>query len=482
MEIPGYQIEHELGRGGFAVVYLARQPALHRTVAVKVLTQIDPNDAESLGRFEAECQAIGSLSWHPHVVTVHDVGQTRDGRPFLAMEHLPHGSLQTKLAEHGSAPWTEVVRVGIQIADALAAAHQAGILHRDLKPANVLTDRLGEYRLADFGIARFGEVNRTATGVITGTIAYTAPEVLTGAKASVASDLYGLGAMMHALVTGQAPFVEDADESLVTIMYRATTQAAPSLIPYGVPELLAQLVAGLMAKDPASRPPSAVEVGQWFQKIQQENGIPVTPLRSAPHVEPAAPAGARMAAAQTAVVPPGSPPIPPAPPTPSPPPPVYVPAASPIGPPTPAPTPPPSVYAPSYPAPPGPSGLDRRLLWIVAAVVLVVAFAVAVAILALGGGDEQGGSTTTSASTTSSPSTPSSAGTAAYPQVVRQNFLNGCGDAGGSERFCGCVIDALEAEVPFADFDGQDRPNDLDDGPTGEVRDVFERCADETGG
>jgi hypothetical protein len=140
------------------------------------------------------------------------------------------------------------------------------------------------------------------------------------------------------------------------------------------------------------------------------------------------------------------------------------------------------VYTPSYAAPPRPPGIDRRLIWIIAAVVLVVGFAVAVAILALGGGDEQGGSTTTSTTTTSASSTPSSAGTAAYPQIVRQNFLNGCGDAGGSDPFCGCVIDGLEAEVPFAVFDGQGRPNDLDDEPTGEVRDVFERCADETGG
>ena len=292
VEVAGYEIIRELGRGGFAVVYLAKQPVLNRTVALKVLTHIDPNDADALHRFEAECQAIGSLSWHPHVVTVYDVGRTADGRPFMAMENLPSGSLQTKLHEHGSAPWTEAVRVGIQIADALAAAHDEGILHRDVKPANVLTDRLGEYRLADFGIARFGEVSRTATGVITGTIAYTAPDVLAGARHSVQADLYSLGAMLHCLVTGKTPFVGDNDESLVTIMFRATTEPAPSLLSEGVPPLFAALVDGLMAKDPARRPSSAIEVGQWFQKIQQENGLAVTPLRSAPNAQPAAPAGA----------------------------------------------------------------------------------------------------------------------------------------------------------------------------------------------
>src|SRR5690349_22233201 len=151
--IPGYEVERELGRGGFAVVYRANQPKLRRTVALKVLTNVDPSDEDAKRRFEAECQAIGSLSWHPHVVTVYDAGQTEEGLPFLAMENLPSGSLQAKLADHGPAPWEEVLRVTVQMCDALGAAHQAGILHRDIKPANVLTSRIGDYKLADFGIA-----------------------------------------------------------------------------------------------------------------------------------------------------------------------------------------------------------------------------------------------------------------------------------------------------------------------------------------
>ena len=123
--IPGYEIERELGRGGFAVVYRSNQPKLRRTVALKVLTNVDPSDEEAKRRFEAECQAIGSLSWHPHVVTVYDAGATDDGLPFLAMEYLPSGSLQAKLGDHGRAPYEEVLRVAVQMSDALAAAHQA---------------------------------------------------------------------------------------------------------------------------------------------------------------------------------------------------------------------------------------------------------------------------------------------------------------------------------------------------------------------
>ena len=121
--IPGYEVERELGRGGFAVVYRAYRPKLRQSVAIKILTNVDPSDDDAKRRFEAECQAIGSLSWHPHVVTVYDAGATEEGLPFLAMEHLPSGSLQAKLGDHGKAPWEEVLRVAVQMCDALGAAH-----------------------------------------------------------------------------------------------------------------------------------------------------------------------------------------------------------------------------------------------------------------------------------------------------------------------------------------------------------------------
>ncbi len=324
-DLPGFEIESELGRGGFSRVFLARQPRLHRTVAVKVLTHIDARDTEAHRRFEAECQAVGSLSWHPHVVTVYDTGTTSAGHPFLAMEHLPGGSLQAKLDDHGAAPWQEVVRVGAELAEALAAAHQAGILHRDVKPANVLADRLGEHRLADFGIARFGDATRTATGVITGTAAYTAPEVLRGDRASPASDLYSLGATLHALLVGRAPFLSGGDESVMAVMYRVATVPPAPLEATGAPPSLTGLVLSLMAKDPAARPGSAVDVGQWLQQIQRDHGLPLTTLRAA-----------------------SSQPPPPAPPA------TAAPAVPPVGPTTPEPAtlPPPPPRAPAAPAPP----------------------------------------------------------------------------------------------------------------------------------
>ena len=346
VSVPGYDIERELGRGGFAVVYKSQQPKLRRTVALKILTNVDPADADAKRRFEAECQAIGSLSWHPHVVTVYDAGATDDGLPFLAMEHLPSGSLQAKLGDHGPAPLEEVLRVAVQMCDALGAAHKAGILHRDIKPANVLTSRIGDYKLADFGIARFGDSQRTATGVITGTVAYTAPEVLRGDRASSASDLYALGAMLCAVATGQTPFVRDVDESVVAIMYRVNTEDPPPLTDVGVPEDVALFIHTLMAKDPATRPASALEAAQWAQHLQEARGTTSVPLHTDPDLLPALPPAALAAGA----VPGGRArprrPLRPRPGTPAPPP---APTGTPAGFPSPTP-PPPSGYAPAAPA------------------------------------------------------------------------------------------------------------------------------------
>ncbi len=211
--ITGYADLVEIGRGGYAIVYRARQEAMGRTVAVKVLARMDVS-GDLLRRFRRECEAMGMLSWHPHIVVVHDAGSTESGSPYLAMEHLPAGSLGDRLRADGALPWTDVLAIGVQLADALEAAHRAGLLHRDVKPENVLLDRFGESKLSDFGIAAVQEAT-TATQGITGTIAHTAPEILAGGRASVASDLYSLGSTLHTLLTGRPAFVRAGDESFV---------------------------------------------------------------------------------------------------------------------------------------------------------------------------------------------------------------------------------------------------------------------------
>ena len=136
IEVEGYADLVELGRGGYAIVYRARQLAVGRTVALKVLSRIDLDD-RAFERFDAECRSMGALSWHPNIVTVYDAGRTPGGVPYLAMELLDAGSVAERLHRRGPLPWDEVANLGVQVADALAAAHDVGVLHRDVKPENI---------------------------------------------------------------------------------------------------------------------------------------------------------------------------------------------------------------------------------------------------------------------------------------------------------------------------------------------------------
>ena len=181
-ELPGIESLRIIGRGGFATVYRGWQPAFHRDVAVKVL-----DGSPSLARFQKEIRALGSLSGHPHVVPVYEAG-TVGGRPFLVMPFLTGGTLE-QWVRRGPLRTEDVVTLGIAVADALAAAHQLGILHRDIKPANVLMTGYGDPQLADFGIARFDDSTLT-NGQMTATVSYAAPEVLGGQPATPLSDVY----------------------------------------------------------------------------------------------------------------------------------------------------------------------------------------------------------------------------------------------------------------------------------------------------
>lgn len=273
-EHPGLTDLQEIGRGGFGVVYRARQERLHRDVAVKLLSARP--DEQVLVRFAQECRALGQLSGHPHIVEVHDGGVREDGQAFLVMPYYDNGSLAARLKRSGPMRWPDVADVGVRLAGALQTAHDAGILHRDLKPANILLDDYEGPRLADFGQARLGDADLTRTGEAAITPGFAAPEVLNGERATAQSDIYALGATLVALLIGRPPFETGGD--LVALFYRVVNEPPPDVRPLGVPDRLAAALERALRKDPAARYASAEQFGQDLRAAQRELGIAPSPL------------------------------------------------------------------------------------------------------------------------------------------------------------------------------------------------------------
>ncbi len=244
-----------IGRGGFGTVYRGRQTDFNRTVAVKVLDGVTDDPAADQ-RFRREVAAMGSVSHHPNVVPVYATGVTADGHPYLVMPYLPGGSLADRLRE-GPLGWEEAVRLGAKVSEALCAAHGVGVLHRDVKPANILYSAFGEPQLGDFGIARLADTTRTATGLVTATVTFAPPEILSGQKAVPASDVYSLAATLHAAMRGKPPFSVTEGEPLAATVARVVTEPPPDLRPSGVPDPVATAIERAMVKDPTARTPSA---------------------------------------------------------------------------------------------------------------------------------------------------------------------------------------------------------------------------------
>ena len=269
----GFEDVAEIGRGGFGVVYRCAQPLLDRTVAVKVLTA--DLDQENLDRFLREQHAMGRLSGHPNIVTILQVGTTTTGRPFIVMPYHAKNSLEALIRRHGPLDWCETLRIGVKLAGALDAAHRANILHRDVKPGNILLTEYGEPELTDFGIARIAGAFQTATGVITGSPAFTAPEVLEGKTPTPASDVYSLGATLFCTLTGHAAFERRSGERVVAQFLRITSQPVPDLREHGFPADVAAVIERAMVRDPAARPASATAFGDELRQVQRILGAAV---------------------------------------------------------------------------------------------------------------------------------------------------------------------------------------------------------------
>ena len=255
-DIPGHTVIGVLGSGGFATVYRTWQVAVSRETAVKVDSRALHSERDQR-RFFREVTAAGRLSGHPHVIDVYDAGTLRDGRPYMVMEMCPGGSLNDELRRNGPLSPAAVCQIGVNLADALAAAHELGILHRDLKPANILVNRYGVVGIADFGLASIiaagGEqsVSRDAL-----TPAYAPPESFLAEEPSPAADVYSMAATLYALAAGHPPHFPASGESpgMWALLERRSQQVDE--IP-GVPAGMMDILRASLAPVPSRRLPSA---------------------------------------------------------------------------------------------------------------------------------------------------------------------------------------------------------------------------------
>jgi serine/threonine protein kinase len=276
-----YEIVEVLGRGGWGIVLKAFDPALHRPVAIKVLAAEYAAHGAARKRFAREAQAAAAVS-HDHVVAVYAVDADATP-PYLVMAFISGQSLQQRLDESGPLELKEILRIGMQTASGLAAAHAQGLVHRDIKPANIMLENgIERVRITDFGLARaVDDASVSQHGAVAGTPQYMAPEQARGAAVDQRADLFALGSTLYAMCTGQAPFRGDYGLAVI----RQVSDVEPTPIRNLNPEIplwLVGIIRKLHAKDPAQRFQSAGEVADLLERclahVQQPDRQPLPRL------------------------------------------------------------------------------------------------------------------------------------------------------------------------------------------------------------
>ena len=267
-----YLLSGLLGTGGMAEVFLAHDRMLGRDTALKVLKEHYAKDERFVGRFRREAQSAAALN-HQNVVQIYDQGRADDGRYYIAMEHVPGGSLEDLILRRGPLGASEAARLASQVAEALQAAHRRGIVHCDIKPQNVLIGEAGNAKVADFGIAlAASRTSISGTNLLFGTPSYISPEQAMGERVGPESDLYSLGVVLYEMLTGTVPFA--AEGPLATAMKHLTElplslrKRNPS-----VPEAMDALVMRLLSKDPEDRYPSAAQLIDDLRRARE--GVPL---------------------------------------------------------------------------------------------------------------------------------------------------------------------------------------------------------------
>jgi serine/threonine protein kinase len=271
-----YRLVSCIGRGSMGAVWRARDERLDRVVALKLvvmrgLTPDDASEREAVERAKREGRITARLQ-HPNAISVHDVVE-HDGRPCLVMEYLPSRSLSEVVETGGVLGPTEVATIGFQVASALAAAHELGIVHRDVKPDNILLAEDGTAKITDFGIARAPDDGAvTAAGILAGTPAYLAPEVATGSESSPRSDVFSLGSTLYAAFEGKPPY--GMGQNTIALLHQV---AYGEITPPRRGGAVADLLVEMLGRDPEKRPTMAEVAGRFEQVLAGSSPLPAPP-------------------------------------------------------------------------------------------------------------------------------------------------------------------------------------------------------------
>ena len=266
-----YEILSELGKGAMGIVYKAVDPLIDRTVAIKTINLNLSGDeiAGFVERFNREAKSAGRLN-HPNIVTIYDVGRA-DDIAFIAMEHLEGQELKEIIASKQTLPPDRIVEITAQIADALAFAHDHGVVHRDIKPANIMVLRNGIIKIMDFGIAMTSSGSQTQAGTILGSPKYMSPEQVAGKTVDGRSDIFSLGAVLYELLTGISAFGGGSSSNITTIMYRVMNEIPdlPTMVNPSIPAAFDYIVSRALAKKQEDRYQSAREMADDLRNFKK---------------------------------------------------------------------------------------------------------------------------------------------------------------------------------------------------------------------
>jgi hypothetical protein len=286
-----YEVQEVIGRGGMGVVLRAFDEELHRVAAIKVMAQQLATNATARKRFKREAQAVAAVI-HDHIITIHAVAEA-NGLPYLVMHYVAGLSLQQRLDRDGPLELQEILRIGMQTALGLAAAHDQGLVHRDIKPANILLENgVERVKITDFGLARAAaDADLTQSGTVAGTPQYMSPEQAEGKTIDQRTDLFSLGSVLYAMCTGRAPF---RASGAIAVLKRVCEDAPTPIRESNpqIPDWLVEIVDKLHAKDPSQRYQSAAEVaellGRHLAQVQHPSVV-----GQVAHVLPEPKAGSR---------------------------------------------------------------------------------------------------------------------------------------------------------------------------------------------